>query len=387
MPTAKNRSAEGPKFGVRREGSAAIVEIYDDIGPGWLGMIDAKSVAEGLAAAGEVSRIEVRLNSLGGASHDGLAIYNLLKAHPATVRVRIDGVAASSASLIAMAGDEVLMPAGALMMIHEPWTIAVGDAADMRKAAVQLDSFIDAAIEVYSSKSEQSDEQLRAWLAAETWFTGAEAVEAGLADKVEGEVFLAYPLNADHFKYRKQPQQFYQLVALSASRPPTKEQTMPKSTNTAPPKTSQGEEQTKTTDAKDADVSQETKPETKPEGEKKKADPAPADPQSAFKAELQKFVARFGAENGARWMAEGKSYQAACELHIEAQAAQLAAKDKAIAELQTKIASIDTGETEPATFSSGEAGDGNKGKSSRFAHTLSPGLARFAAGLKLPSNN
>jgi ATP-dependent Clp protease protease subunit len=166
----------------------ARVEIYDVIGPSWLGMIDTKLVAKQLKEAGELNEIEVRINSPGGSAYDGLAIHNLLKDHPAKVTVVVDGVAASAASLIAMAGDTVRIPKNALMMLHEPSTFAFGNMSEMRKTIEQLEAVNSASIETYAAKTKQPSERVAAWLKEETWFTGQEAVEAGLADTTDKEI-------------------------------------------------------------------------------------------------------------------------------------------------------------------------------------------------------
>ncbi len=166
----------------------ARVEIYDVIGPSWAGMIDTKLVAKQLQEAGELNEIEVRINSPGGSAYDGLAIHNILKDHPAKVNVVIDGVAGSAASIIAMAGDTVRIPANAMIFIHEPSTFAFGTKADFQKSIEQLEAATVASIATYAAKSGQSEEQISTWLKDEKWFTGQEAVDAGLADMVAKEM-------------------------------------------------------------------------------------------------------------------------------------------------------------------------------------------------------
>ncbi|MCK5219101.1 Clp protease ClpP, partial [bacterium] len=114
--------------------------IYDQIGEDWFGDgVQAKKFAEELRDLGDIETIELRINSPGGSVWDGNAIYNTLRGHKATVNVTIDGLAASIASVIAMSGDTITMPENALMMIHNPATIAFGEAEEMRKAANMLD--------------------------------------------------------------------------------------------------------------------------------------------------------------------------------------------------------------------------------------------------------
>lgn len=166
----------------------ARVEIYDVIGPSWLGMIDTKLVAKQLKEAGELEEIEVRLSSPGGSAFEGLGIHNVLKDHPAKVNVVIDGIAASAASLIAMAGDTVRIPSNAMMMIHEPMTFAFGTKDDLKKGIEALDAVTTAGIQTYVAKSKQPENKIAKWLKDETWFVGQEAVDAGLADTTEKEL-------------------------------------------------------------------------------------------------------------------------------------------------------------------------------------------------------
>ncbi|SDU38387.1 ClpP-like prohead protease/major capsid protein fusion protein [Desulfobacula phenolica] len=135
-----------------------------------------------------VKTIHVHINSPGGDVFEGMAIYNLLTGHKAEVIVSVDGVAASSASLIAMAGDRINMSKASFMMIHNPWAMLSGDAQELRKEADLLDKISDVFAEAYCSKSGKSKQDVLAMMQAETWFTPAEAVESGLAHEITGEV-------------------------------------------------------------------------------------------------------------------------------------------------------------------------------------------------------
>lgn len=166
----------------------ARVEIYDVIGPSWLGMIDTKLVSKALAEAGELTDIEVRINSPGGDAFEGLGIHNVLKEHGGKVTVVIDGVAASAASLIAMAGDTVRIPSNAMMMLHEPFTFAFGTQDDLKKGIDRLAAVTTAGVQTYAAKTKQDSKKIAKWLKDETWFVGQEAVDAGLADTTEKEI-------------------------------------------------------------------------------------------------------------------------------------------------------------------------------------------------------
>lgn len=174
----------------QRASASAELLIYGDIGDSLTGeSVTGAAVARQLATLpDEVSEINVRLNSCGGSVADGLAIYNGLRRHPARKIVTVDGIAASIASVIAMAGDEVRMPPASLMMIHAPWTqSAGGNAAELRGHAAQLDAWAATMAEAYASKSGRPLAEMRTMLddGEDHWFTAQEAVEAGFADLVE----------------------------------------------------------------------------------------------------------------------------------------------------------------------------------------------------------
>ncbi|MDE3955421.1 Clp protease ClpP [Glaesserella parasuis] len=165
----------------------AEISIMDEIG-GW--GISAQQFAKDLKNLGDLKHIDLHIHSPGGSVFDGIAIYNLLKNHPASKTVYIDGLAASMASVIAMLGDPVIMPKNAMMMIHKPWGIQGGDAEDMRKYADLLDKIENTLIPAYAEKTGKSPEELAEMLKEETWLTAEECVEQGFADK------LAEPIKA-----------------------------------------------------------------------------------------------------------------------------------------------------------------------------------------------
>ncbi|MEV0197364.1 head maturation protease, ClpP-related [Nonomuraea sp. NPDC050691] len=130
------------------------------------------------------ARDSAAADSPGGEVFDGIAIANLLRSHPAKVTTWVDGLAASIASVIALAGDWVIMQPHSQMMIHNPWATCIGDAADMRDAAERLDRQSDNLAAVYAERTGGDMKHRRELMQAETWFTAAEAVAAGLADEV-----------------------------------------------------------------------------------------------------------------------------------------------------------------------------------------------------------
>ena len=128
--------------------------------------------------------MNVRINSGGGLVFEGVAIYNALARHPAHIVVHIDSIAASIASVIAMAGDEIRISEGSNIMIHKPWSGAWGDAEMLRKEADILDKLESGIIDIYAARTGAKRSDLVAWVGAETWFTGQEAVDAGFADEM-----------------------------------------------------------------------------------------------------------------------------------------------------------------------------------------------------------
>jgi ATP-dependent Clp protease protease subunit len=125
----------------------------------------------------------------------GQAIYSMLKRHSATVNVYVDGLAASIASIIAMAGDSVKMPKNAMLMVHNPWSFGMGNANDFRKLADDLDKVRESMISVYEDKTGMEKESIVELMDAETWMTAEEAVEFGFADEIEEEKQVAASLN------------------------------------------------------------------------------------------------------------------------------------------------------------------------------------------------
>lgn len=169
------------------ENGATEIYVYDEIG---FWGITAKDFARDLKELDPKGEINLRINSPGGSVTDGIAIYNLLKNHKAKVNTFVDGLAASMASVIAMAGDTITMPENALMMIHNPWGGAMGDADELRKTADVLDKMKTALVSAYVNKTGLADTEIAALMTAETWMTGAEALEKGFATQITDEVNL-----------------------------------------------------------------------------------------------------------------------------------------------------------------------------------------------------
>lgn len=164
----------------------AEIFIYDVIGETWFGGVRAADFVHELRGV-NATKIMLRINSPGGDIMDAIAIRNALIEHPANIESHVDGIAASSASWVALAGDTVVMAPSSSMMIHEPFDIVVGDAAAMRKAADVLDKFGDQIADMYAKKAGGTRATWRDRMREETWYTDQEAIDAGLADSIAGQ--------------------------------------------------------------------------------------------------------------------------------------------------------------------------------------------------------
>jgi len=165
-----------------KAGEPAALYIFDEINPMW--GIGAQDVVNELKAI-DAAQIDVHINSPGGNVWDGIAIMNALRNHKANITVKVDGLAASIASVIAMAGDSITMSLGAQMMIHNPSGFAMGDAKTMRELADTLDKSRASIASIYADRAGGTVDAWGAAMDAETWYTAQEAVAAGLADKVD----------------------------------------------------------------------------------------------------------------------------------------------------------------------------------------------------------
>jgi ATP-dependent protease ClpP protease subunit/ribosomal protein L12E/L44/L45/RPP1/RPP2 len=186
-PALSARSGLPPLLRVQALASGEVeLLIYGFIGESiWVEGNSAKAIVQKLADI-QSATIHVRINSEGGSVADGLAIYNALKRHPARIVVTVDGIAASIASLIACAGDEVNMPANTLMMLHSAWSYCAGNAAGLREQADLLDTFTASMAESYAAKTGKSVDDILALLndGADHWYTARDAIDYGLADKM-----------------------------------------------------------------------------------------------------------------------------------------------------------------------------------------------------------
>jgi ATP-dependent protease ClpP protease subunit len=184
-------------YTIRARNSGTEVLIYDEIGAYG---VTAKGFLAELGALPGDAAIDLRLNSPGGSVFDAVAIYNALKRHSGEITVWIDGIAASAASYIAMAGDTIVMPENAFLMIHDPSGLVMGTAEDMRSTAEALDKVKGSLIQGYAAKSGKPDEEIAALMAAETWLDAKNALDLRFIDRIAEPVKLAASFDVARFR-------------------------------------------------------------------------------------------------------------------------------------------------------------------------------------------
>jgi len=315
------------EFRAEADGEAVEIWIYDVIDE-WFGVAPTQ-VRDDLKAAGAVKQINVHINSPGGFVFDGHAIYNLLAQHPAQVTVYIDGLAASAASVIAMAGDKIVMPENGTIMIHEAWGIVIGPAEDMEAEAKLIRKLNTQIAGIYAARTGNSPEKIAEMMAAETWLMGREAEEAGFADETIPAKKVAALTGRELLShYRHTPE------AMVAT----------EETPTEPGKAPAAFEE--------PDMTAE---QVKDKGAVAEAAPAAAPPQADPKAELRRYMAAFGAD-GATWFAEGLNWEDSQAKFNAAQCDKMSALEAENAQLKTRCdaakAAVGTG---PVSANDGES--------------------------------
>lgn len=178
-PDAANRWDSGVKAKTETDN---VITIYDQIGESFWGEgVTAKRVAAALRAIGD-KEVVVNINSPGGDYFEGISIYNLLAQHPAKVTVQIVGLAASAASVIAMAGDEILMSDGSFLMIHNAWSFAIGSRHDLASSIDMLSQIDDVMADLYAARAKLSKAEIVGMMDRESWIGKSKALEDGFAD-------------------------------------------------------------------------------------------------------------------------------------------------------------------------------------------------------------
>lgn len=189
-------------FSMKAAEGVAEVSIFDEIGGWGVRVADFKKEFDAIK---DSKSITLYLNSPGGDVFDGMAIYNIIAGVKDKVTVKVLGLAASIASVLALAGKKLVMGAGTYLMIHDPWAIGIGTAADMRKTAELLDSIGANMADLYTARSGYERDEVVKLMAEETWLDAAAAHEAGFADEVDESVAVA-AMAGDPAKFRHAPQ-------------------------------------------------------------------------------------------------------------------------------------------------------------------------------------
>lgn len=190
--------------------------LYGFVGDNfWDEGFTARDVLNALAEVGHTTDIPVRINSSGGYVDDGVAIYNALKAHKGKVTVYVDALAASAASVIAMAGDERIMRTGSLMMIHDPASVTYGNADEHEAARTRLDKLGDLMADIYADHTGEDAETIRADMREEIWLTGDEAVKRGFATGTEQAKAVAFSA-FDYRVYANAPDRLKRLAQMNS---------------------------------------------------------------------------------------------------------------------------------------------------------------------------
>ncbi len=197
-------------YSIKAAADRAEVYIYDEIGT--FG-VTAKQFAQDFSAI-NASQILVRINSIGGDVFDGIAIHNAIKAKQANITTQVDGIAASIASIIMLAGKQISIAKNGYVMIHQPWTLAMGNGEDLRKQADLLDKLSGTMATMYAAKTGKSAEQMTSVMSAVTWYTAEEAKAAGFVDAVmdeEGDLPAAAAKAV--LKFQNPPEQIKKIAA------------------------------------------------------------------------------------------------------------------------------------------------------------------------------
>lgn len=182
--------------------SVVDISIHDEIG--FFGVSAGDFIKE-IRSNMDAKVINLSIHSPGGSALDGIAIFNALKGHPASVNAHVDGIAASAASFILMAGDHISMPEDSFIMIHNAFGMALGDSDDMRDMADVLDKIGSTMINIYHNRTNVPRETLAEMLSAETWLGAEEALELGFTDTIADAVGVAAKISGYEDRFKKLP--------------------------------------------------------------------------------------------------------------------------------------------------------------------------------------
>lgn len=205
---------------IRAAKGEAEILIYDGIGADfWGDGVTAERFVQDLKDLGSVSNLTVRLNSGGGDVFDGIAIYEAIARHPAKKTVVVDGLAASIASVIMCAGDEIKIAAAGFVMIHNARSFAMGDARELRRKADLLDSVSGQIASVYMGRTNNKAKKVQEWMDAETWFDADSAIAAGFADRKTDEA-MKVAASLDVSRFRNMPAALRAAMQTNTRKPP-----------------------------------------------------------------------------------------------------------------------------------------------------------------------
>ncbi|MGQ3051094.1 MAG: head maturation protease, ClpP-related [Roseateles sp.] len=211
----------GAGFSIKAKANkTAEILIYEDVGEGWFGGVSAKQFALELKALGDVTTIDVRINSYGGDVFEGLAIYNQLVRHKAKIITHVDGIAASIASVIAMAGNEIRIGESGWLMIHNAWSMAAGDYHAMDEMSARLRATSKTLADIYVARTGADLAKVKAWMDEETWFDASQATAEKFADSVTENLRMAARLVPDRFAFRHVPAAIQQAAMTRADAEP-----------------------------------------------------------------------------------------------------------------------------------------------------------------------
>jgi ATP-dependent Clp endopeptidase proteolytic subunit ClpP len=208
-------TATSPSYEIKASAKGAEIWLYSEIGG--IGITAKQFVSDLQAHRGKA--LSLRINSPGGSVIDGTAIYNALLRHDGEVTVHIDGIAASMASVVAMAGKNVHMADNAFLMIHDPWSVAIGKSAEMRKTADMLDKMRGGLVDAYVRKTRKSATTIETWMSHETWFTAKEAKREGFVDNIGNACAIQNSFDVSNF--RNVPRALRSILPVASSRYPS----------------------------------------------------------------------------------------------------------------------------------------------------------------------
>lgn len=336
--------------------------IYDFIGTDWFGEgTTAKGIAEQVSKI-TANQIVVRINSPGGDVFDGFAIFQALLAHKARIIVHIDGVAASIASVIAMAGDEVHMTAPGFVMIHEASSLVIGSAEDMKREAAALEKVSEQIADVYAKRIGKTNEEMRTAMKAETWYTSKEAIALGLATHVfdvpprESTAGRSERMAACVRNWKKAPPEALALVSAKGKSMSTPKNAPGPGQDPTPADPNMPNQPNQPNYGKPDDVivcklpTGDSKDMTRAECEAAGGEiqdsavtppvstsPAASNPLAASLAEFKAAIPHSTAEQREKWLEKGVTVaQASAEFHA-VQTEKIASLEKTVGELATKV--------------------------------------------------